>query len=234
MKTPEFFAESRNKNVRERDATISCWKNQHTDVKLRHHHVSIFRTSPSDLMAKLDEIDRETARFDRSSYIGFLEEAKKEMQELLKFWRECGLITGQRTPPSPDIRWRDSFVENPSRADSDSGGNRSPGDSVSSSPTLDKSIKLRESLSSPGHKSGTKIRPSDPQSIRYGRLRSSTKTAKASCQTSRSSRRKSTHEPFTKRGLLAPRNTWDGHLRSSKMNTKGVGQTGRISKDRSN
>ena len=71
MKASEFFAESRNKNVRERDATISDWKNQHTDVKLRHHHVSIFRTWPSDLMDKLDEIDRETARFDRSSYIDY-------------------------------------------------------------------------------------------------------------------------------------------------------------------
>lgn len=65
-------------------------------------------------MDKLDGIDRETARFERSSYIGLPEEAEKEMQELPKFWRECGLITGQRTPPSPDVLWRDSFVENPS------------------------------------------------------------------------------------------------------------------------
>ena len=135
MKTSEFFAESHKRTVRERDATISEWKNQHPDVKLRCHPISIFRTWPSDLMDKLDEIDRETARFDRSSYIGFLEEAEKEMQELLKFWRECGLITGQRTPPSPDVQWRDSSLENPSRADRESGGNRSPSDSVSSSPT---------------------------------------------------------------------------------------------------
>lgn len=228
-----IFAENFKKSIRKREATISDWKKQHQDVKLNDHPVSIFRTWPSDLLDELDEIDRETARCGRSSYIGFLEEAEKQMQELLKFWGECGLITGQRTPPSPDVPWRDSFVKEPSRIDRESRENPSPSGSVSSSPTQDKSSQLQEKISSLAHKSGTKIRPSDPQNIWYGRLRSSTKTAKASCQTSRSSRRRSTHKPNTKIGLLAPRNIWDGRLRSSTKNTKGDGQTSRISKRRS-
>ena len=233
IKASEVSIDNLAKSSVRREATISDWKNQHPDVKLRFHPDSIFRTWPSDLMDKLDEIDRETARFDRSCYIGLLEGAEKKMQELLKFWRECGLITGQRTPPSPDVLQRDPFVENPSRADRESGETRSPSDPMSPSPAQDKSFKLQERLSSPVHKSRTKFRPSDPQNIWYGRLRSSTKTTKACCQTSRSSRRESTHKPSTKAGLLAPRNIWEGRLRSSMMNTKGVGQTSRISKRRS-
>lgn len=105
-KASHLSGDNSEKSSIKRAATISDWKNQHPDVKLNHHPESIFRTWPSDLMDKLDEIDRETARFERSSYIDFLEGAEKEMQELLKFWRECGVLTGQRTPTSPDVLQR--------------------------------------------------------------------------------------------------------------------------------
>ena len=42
-------------------------------------------------------------RYRRSSYIALLEEAEKQMQELFKFWKECGLITKKKTSPLPDI-----------------------------------------------------------------------------------------------------------------------------------
>lgn len=228
-----FFLENFAKSSRKRKATISDWQERNPDVKLNDHPIYIFKTWPADLMDELDEIDRETARCGRSAYIGFLEEIEKQMQELLKFWRECGLITGQRTPPSPDVSWRDFVVENPSRIDREFREKPLPSGSVSSSPTLDQSSQLQGKLLSPAHKLGTKIRPSDLQNIWYGRLRSSTKTTKASCQTIRSSRRKYTHKPNTKIGLLAPRNIWNGRLRSSTKNTKGVDPTSRIRKRRS-
>lgn len=146
---------------------ILDWQEQHQDVKLNHHPIHIFKTWPPDLMDELDEIDRETARCGRSSYIGILEEAEKQMQELLKFWRECGLITGQRTPPSPDVPWCDSFVEKRSRIDHDSGHSPSPSDSVSSPPTQGENSQVQGNLSSQAHKSVKRLRPSDPQNIWY-------------------------------------------------------------------
>ena len=143
-KAVETFYENDIESTRKRKAYISDWQKQHQDVKLSHHPIHIFRTWPSDLMDELDEIDRETARCGRSSYISFLEEAEKQMQELLKFWRECGLITGQRTPPSPDVTWCDSFVEKRSRIDRDSGENPSPSDSVSSPPTQEKNSQVQK------------------------------------------------------------------------------------------
>ena len=216
IKASDASDESEMEKNNERIDTISDWKDQHPDVKLNDHPVSIFRTWPSDLMDKLDEIDRQGSRVERSSYIGFLEEAEKKMQELLKFWTECGLITGQRTPPSPDVLVRREYCgEKASRADcSESGENQCPNNSVSSSPTTTqdkKSFKLQERFpSSPVHKSETKMRPPGRQNKWYGRLRSNTKTVKASWQTSRSSSsRKSTHKPF-----ISTQNIWDGRLRS--------------------
>lgn len=63
----------------------------------------MFKTWPSDLMDALDGIDRQTAWSGRTTYINLLVEAEKQMQELVKFWKDCGLITGQRTPPPPAI-----------------------------------------------------------------------------------------------------------------------------------
>lgn len=49
-------------------------------------------------MDELDEIDQDLVHNRRNSYIALLEEAEKPMQELVKFWRDCGLITEQRNP----------------------------------------------------------------------------------------------------------------------------------------
>lgn len=139
-KALDLFTENNEKSTRRREAYISDWQEQHQDVKLNHHPIHIFKTWPSDLMDELDEIDRETAKCGRSSYIGFLEEAEKQMQEILNFWKECGLITGQRTPPSPDVPWCD--FKRP-RIDRDSGDSPSPSDSVSSPPTQGKNSEAK-------------------------------------------------------------------------------------------
>lgn len=131
------------------------------------------------------------------------------MQELLTFWTECGLITGQRTPPSPVVLMRrDSCVEKASRADCiESGENHCQSYSVSSSPTTaqdKKSFKLQERfLSSPFHKSETEMMPSDLQNKWYGCLWSNTKTVKASCQTSRSNSRRKSSQAIYKDWLVS-------------------------------
>ncbi len=51
-------------------------------------------------MDELDEIDREAIRCGRRKYVALLREAEKKMQTLVAFWTDCGLVTGQRTPPS--------------------------------------------------------------------------------------------------------------------------------------
>ena len=98
-----LFSENCTIAVERREAAISDWKERNPDIKLNHHTFSIFSTWPSELMDELDEIDRDLVRNGRNSYIALLEEAEKPMQGLVKFWRDCGLITGQRTPPSPEL-----------------------------------------------------------------------------------------------------------------------------------
>ena len=60
--------------------------------------LSIYRTWSADLTDQLDEIDREAIRCGRRKYV-VLEEAEKRFQALVAFWGDCGLVTGQRTPP---------------------------------------------------------------------------------------------------------------------------------------
>ena len=110
-KVETIYCDNSTRADEKREAAILSWKERHPDVELNYHPVSIFRTWPSVLMDELDEIDREMVRCGRSSHITLLEEA--EMQELLRFWRECGPITGQGPPPSPDTPWPDSLAENP-------------------------------------------------------------------------------------------------------------------------
>ena len=64
-------------------------------------------------MDALDEIDQQTAWSGRRTYIDLLVEAEKQMQELVKFWKDYGLITGQRAPSSPPIRSPDFFPKSP-------------------------------------------------------------------------------------------------------------------------
>ncbi|KAL8937687.1 MAG: hypothetical protein Q9211_003552 [Gyalolechia sp. 1 TL-2023] len=75
------------------------WKERHPDSILKEDRVSHYRTWPADLTDELDEIDRESIRRGRKRYINLLQETEKKMQELVAFWRDCGAITGQKTPP---------------------------------------------------------------------------------------------------------------------------------------
>ena len=222
------------KNVQDaeekRRAAILDWERRHQTVKLDHNLIHIFRTWPSDLMDTLDEIDRQTARSGRRTYIDLLVEAEKQMQKLVKFWGDCGLITGQRTPPPPAIRSPDSLPESPPQIGHDFGENQSPSGSLGSPPTQAGSSQFKAKTSDPAHKSRKKIKLSEPQNIWDGRLRPRTKAAKASCQTSQSDRPKSVHKSSTKIKLSEPRNIWHGRLRSSTKNAKVLCQTSRISR----
>lgn len=88
-----------------KEVAIDRWRERNPDMILADDPVSLYRTWPADLMDKLDEIDREAIRCGRRRYIALLRGTEKEMQELVTFWRDCGLITGQRTPHSP--QWPD-------------------------------------------------------------------------------------------------------------------------------
>ena len=212
-----------------RRAVILDWESRHQDVKLDHHLTRMFRTWPSDLMDALDEVDRQTARSGRGTYIDLLVEAEKQMQELVNFWKDCGLITGQRTPPSPPIWSPDSFPKSPPQMGREPGENQSPSGSLGSPPRQAGSSQFQANASDPAHKSRKKIKLSEPRNSWDGRLRPRTKAAKASCQTGRTDRHKSVHNSSTKIKLSEPRNIWDGRLRSSTKKTKVLFQTSRIS-----
>ncbi|KAA6406571.1 MAG: hypothetical protein FRX48_09626 [Lasallia pustulata] len=51
-------------------------------------------------MEKIDAIDHDALRRGSERYMADLRETEKEMQTLGGFWRDCGFITGQRTPSS--------------------------------------------------------------------------------------------------------------------------------------
>ena len=83
-----------------RDEAICRWKERNPDSILADDPLSIYRTWPANLMDDLNEIDREAVRHGRRKYMVLLRKAEEKMQALIAFWRGCGLITGQRTPPS--------------------------------------------------------------------------------------------------------------------------------------
>lgn len=97
------------KAAEKRKATVLDWEERHPDIKLNHDLTCMYRTWPSNLMDKLDEIDRQTAWSQRRIHIDRLVKAEKQMQELVNFWKDCKLINGQRTPLSPPIQWPDSI-----------------------------------------------------------------------------------------------------------------------------
>lgn len=212
-----------------RGAAILDWERRHQDVKLDHHLTRMFRTWPSDLMDALDEIDRQTAWSGRKTYIDLLVEAEKQMQELVKFWKDCGLITGRRTPLSPPIRSPDSFPESPPQIGRESGENQSPSGSLGLPPTQAGSSQFQAKASDPAPKSCKKIKLSEPPHIWDERLRPRTKAAKASYQTGRTDRHKSVHKSRTKIKLSEPQNIWDERLRPRTKNTKVLCRTSRIS-----
>jgi len=83
-----------------REEVITGWRETNPDSILADGLLPIYRTWPANLMGELDEIDREAIRNARRKYLTLLLETEKEMQTLVAFWTDCGLVTGQRTPPS--------------------------------------------------------------------------------------------------------------------------------------
>ena len=99
--------EDRAKRIREE--TIRQWQEEHSGEILADDALSIYRTWPAELMARLDEVDREAISEGRKLYMADLAKTGQKMQELVAFWRNCGLITGTRTPPSP--QWPDPMAK---------------------------------------------------------------------------------------------------------------------------
>lgn len=56
-------------------------------------------------MNQLDAADKVGIQHGCERYMADLQETEIKMQLLVTFWRDCGLVTGQRTPPSPE--WPD-------------------------------------------------------------------------------------------------------------------------------
>jgi len=60
-------------------------------------------------MDELDQLDREAIQCGREAYVALLEKAEDKMKTLVTFWRNCGLVTGQRTLLSS--WWKDPKTE---------------------------------------------------------------------------------------------------------------------------
>ncbi len=86
-----------------RREVIHRWQDDNPASVLADDSISIYRTWPSALMVQLDALDRETMRRGSERYMADLVEVEKKMQALVAFWKDCGLVTGQRTPPSPEL-----------------------------------------------------------------------------------------------------------------------------------
>ncbi|KAI9729379.1 MAG: hypothetical protein M1834_006903 [Cirrosporium novae-zelandiae] len=101
----ELYDEEYDSATVKREEAIIRWRKRNPDSILADDPVSIYGTWPADLMDELDEIDREAIRCGRRKYVALLRETGEKMQALVAFWRDCGLVTGHRTPPSP--WWQD-------------------------------------------------------------------------------------------------------------------------------
>ncbi|SLM37656.1 hypothetical protein LPUS_07575 [Lasallia pustulata] len=101
----QYYIEEYDKVKVKRAELIHQWKDEHPDSILADDPISIYRTWPTELMDQLDAADQEGIQRAWALYMADLSETEKRMQLLLTFWRDCGLITGQRTPPSP--QWPD-------------------------------------------------------------------------------------------------------------------------------
>ena len=70
---------------RRREETIHQWQEEHPGEILADDALSIYRTWPAELMAHLNEIDREAIREGRKLYMTDLEKTEQKMQELVAF-----------------------------------------------------------------------------------------------------------------------------------------------------
>ncbi|KAI4206068.1 MAG: hypothetical protein LQ346_001311 [Caloplaca aetnensis] len=100
-----FYEQEYEKAKTKRAEIIQCWQDENPDSILADDPVSVFRTWPQELMAQLNAVDQEAMRCGSGRYAADLRETESKMQELVSFWRDCKLITGIRTPPSP--QWPD-------------------------------------------------------------------------------------------------------------------------------
>ncbi|KAL9013853.1 MAG: hypothetical protein Q9173_001477 [Seirophora scorigena] len=100
-----FYNEEYEKAKTKSTEIIQRWQDDNPDSILARDPVSIFRTWPQDLMAQLNAVDQEAMRCGSRRYAADLLETESKMQNLVSFWRDCRLITGTRTPPSP--QWPD-------------------------------------------------------------------------------------------------------------------------------
>ena len=101
----KYYDQEYEKAKIQRSEIIQRWQDENPDSILADDPLSIYRIWPAELMAQLNALDQEAMCCGSRRYIADLLETEKEMQKLVSFWRECGLITGLRTPPSP--QWPD-------------------------------------------------------------------------------------------------------------------------------
>ncbi|KAL9026974.1 MAG: hypothetical protein Q9196_004445, partial [Gyalolechia fulgens] len=83
-----------------RGEVLNRWRKAHPDTVLADDISSRYRTWPGELMQELDQIDRSAIRLGRQRYMALLKEAEQNMQVLVAFYRNCGLINGRGSPPS--------------------------------------------------------------------------------------------------------------------------------------
>ncbi|KAL9118126.1 MAG: hypothetical protein Q9187_005331 [Circinaria calcarea] len=105
LKGDRYYEEEYQKVKVKRSDVIQNWQDENPGSILADNPLSIYRTWPAELMAQLNILDQEAMRCGSRRYMAELLETEKEMQKLVSFWRECRLITGIRTPPSP--QWPD-------------------------------------------------------------------------------------------------------------------------------
>ncbi|KAL8937411.1 MAG: hypothetical protein Q9211_003698 [Gyalolechia sp. 1 TL-2023] len=101
----KYYDQEYEKAKVKRSDAIQRWQDENPDSVLAKDTLSIYRTWPAELMAQLSALDQEAMRCGSRRYMADLLETEKEMQKLVSFWRDCGLITGIRTPLSP--QWPD-------------------------------------------------------------------------------------------------------------------------------
>ncbi|MCJ1347613.1 hypothetical protein MMC31_005841 [Peltigera leucophlebia] len=117
----QYYDEEYEKVKTQRSEVIQRWEDEQPDSVLANDPLSIYRTWPAELMAQLNALDQEAMRCGSRRYIADLLKTETEMRKLVSFWRDCELITGTRTPPSPQwpdpkaklrgLHWPDHLME---------------------------------------------------------------------------------------------------------------------------
>lgn len=101
----DYYREEYGKAKVKREETIRRWQDKHPESILADDPFYFYKTWPAELMTQLNGLDQAALACGNKCYIADLLTTEKEMQKLFSFWKECGLITGTRTPISP--KWPD-------------------------------------------------------------------------------------------------------------------------------